>query len=255
MQCCNIGRLAPVWRIPPLGDGVLFAALAALGFVIEAEAQEHWTPLEWQPKLHGWNRDANDNQVEDDIEAMDPNARIDVILDCNDCPVQEDLDRFAAFGTVGFVGNAITSVQLMGVRAGDALTLANDERVAMVEIARQVKLRLNISNPAIRVRRSNRYSPNTAEDQFPTIDGTGVNIAIIDTGVDDAGTTGAHPSVAGKFVGGFNALTGMQENPDDDWPRGHGTCVAGIALGTGGLPPVPVRVHSAESRPARGWSM
>ncbi|MCK4680891.1 S8 family serine peptidase, partial [bacterium] len=60
--------------------------------------------------------------------------------------------------------------------------------------------------------------------------GSGVNIAIIDSGVDDA-----HPALAGKFVAGYDGFTqlgGPGVNPDDDmvgWY--HGTFVAGIIMG------------------------
>lgn len=46
---------------------------------------------------------------------------------------------------------------------------------------------------------------------------------------------GIHESLPSwKFIGGFSTFTGLEENPDDDGANGHGTFVAGIALGTGG---------------------
>jgi len=67
------------------------------------------------------------------------------------------------------------------------------------------------------------------EDAFPSIDGAGVNIAIFDSGVDDD----IHESFTGKFVAGYDAINDVNANPDDD--IGHGTHVAGTALGTGGV--------------------
>jgi hypothetical protein len=192
-----------------------------------------FTPPQWQPELGSrWNRDADDTNVEDDIEALPPGDVIDVILDLNDCPQSADLVRFAALGQIRLVGQHLSVVVLRGVTAANAVLLGQDPRVAMVELERQATTALDTSVRAIRVRSSSSYS-NTVEDDCPELDGTGVNIAILDTGVDD----GQHESLpASKFVGGFNCVGGtgacVAGNPNDQ--HGHGTHVAGIALGTGG---------------------
>lgn len=85
---------------------------------------------------------------------------------------------------------------------------------------------LDVATRSIKARSSPEYFPNTLEDRGLT--GSGINICVIDSGVDD----NIHESLIGKFVGGFNAITDTIGNPDDD--NGHGTRVAGIALGTGG---------------------
>lgn len=209
---------------------LILLALAVLAGPAVLEAQECVTPLGWQPKLGShWNRDANGNNVEDDIEAMAPGEILNVLLDLNDCATPSDLGRFAAAGTVGYIGRSVSVVQLLGVTAAEAEALGDDPRVAMVEIDREVTAQLDLSNPAIRVRASGTYSPDTVEDRFPGVDGTGINIAVLDTGADD----GQHESLpAARFVGGYNAFTGVEGNPNDD--HGHGTHVAGIALGSGG---------------------
>jgi serine protease AprX len=226
------------------------AVLLASVFAPAVEAQQPlqpprgcFTPPQWKPKLGTqWNRDANNNNVEDDIEKIAPDAAINVILDLNQCPSAADLSRFGAFGQVGFVGRFLSVVQLRGVKVSDALLLAQDPRVAMVELERPVTPSLDISTQAIRVR-SGFYSPNTVQDACP-LDGTGVTIAIIDTGVDDQ-TVASTPHEGfppGKFLGGFICTAGngscISANPDDSQVSvGHGTHVAGIALGTGGTSP------------------
>jgi len=209
------------------------ALVLLLGFLGAANVQaiECVTPLAWQPKLGDrWNLDANDNNVEDAIEGLIATSTFDIVLDLNDCPTSQDLSRFAQFGTVGYIGKSISVVQLLDVTPADAIALGQDPRVSMVEIDHVATVLLDVSNPAIRVRASGVYSPNTLQDQFPSLTGAGVTIAILDSGVDD----GQHESLpATKFVGGFNVFNNFtEENPDDQF--GHGTHVAGIALGTGG---------------------
>ena len=89
----------------------------------------------------------------------------------------------------------------------------------------------DIANPAVKAKQSNEYSPNTAWDLGYT--GKGINIAIMDTGVDDA-----HPSLKGKMLAGVDFTKPELFFPrdgsyDPDDTNGHGTTCAGIATGTG----------------------
>lgn len=205
--------------------------LLALFCAVDAQAIECVTPLAWQPKLGDrWNLDANNNNVEDAIEGVVAASTLDIVLALNDCPTPQDLARFAQFGTVGYIGQSISIVQLLDVTPAAAIALGQDPRVAMVEIDHKAAVALDVSSRAILVRASSEYSPNTVENQFPSLTGAGVAIAILDSGVDD----GLHESLpATKFVGGYNVFTRQEENPNDG--LGHGTHVAGIALGTGGM--------------------
>ncbi|WP_048151195.1 S8 family serine peptidase [Palaeococcus ferrophilus] len=56
-------------------------------------------------------------------------------------------------------------------------------------------------------------------------DGTGITVAVIDTGID-----GNHPDLKGKIVGWYDVVNGKTYAYDD---QGHGTHVAGIIAGTG----------------------
>jgi len=58
-----------------------------------------------------------------------------------------------------------------------------------------------------------------APQVWPVAKGDGVNVAIVDTGIDYT-----HPEIKDHYQGGFNAITGTSDPRDDD---GHGTHVAG----------------------------
>lgn len=62
--------------------------------------------------------------------------------------------------------------------------------------------------------------------QAAGITGTGVRVAVIDTGIDYN-----HPDLAGVYAGGYNALNDNATGPMDD--NGHGTHCAGILAATG----------------------
>lgn len=97
-------------------------------------------------------------------------------------------------------------------------------------------------------------------------DGTGLVVAVVDTGVD-----ATHPDLAGKVLPGFDAVTKDSDGRRD--PHGHGTHVAGIiaatprnGIGGAGLAPgvqiLPVRVldetgYGDDSDVARGvlWAV
>jgi subtilisin family serine protease len=55
---------------------------------------------------------------------------------------------------------------------------------------------------------------------WPIAKGDGINVAIVDTGIDYT-----HPELKDRYQGGFNAVTGTNDPRDDE---GHGTHVAGI---------------------------
>ncbi|NOR48587.1 MAG: S8 family serine peptidase, partial [Methanosarcinaceae archaeon] len=57
------------------------------------------------------------------------------------------------------------------------------------------------------------------------INGTGVNVSIIDTGINYN-----HPDLASNYIGGYDFVNKDTDPMDDNW---HGTHVAGIVAGTG----------------------
>ncbi len=198
-----------------------------------------------------WYYDQNENKIDDRIESIaaeNPDSLIGMIIDFRHYPEEPDISRFLDFGTLNYRMRYIPSFSLENVRAEDAFSIAGDMDVVMVELDAIVQASVATSVRALKARPSTLYSPNTAWEAG--YKGSGINIGILDTGVDDG-----HPSLDDmdddpatndpKFVAGFDATTRPRAatNPDDDnkyywngawYETFHGTHVAAIALGTGG---------------------
>ena len=66
-----------------------------------------------------------------------------------------------------------------------------------------------------------KIGANTVHAQYPMLAGTGIKVALIDTGVDRF-----HPDLKQHISGGYNSLAGRKPTDWDD-DNGHGTHVAG----------------------------
>jgi subtilisin family serine protease len=203
----------------------VLAILAAL----PAQAWECFSPREWQPKLVSEVMDANGNFIHDALDALPPEDVVDVVIDLNECATDEDLARFEQFGEIALVGDLVSFVVLQDVVVGELADIVRDPQVAFVEGDAATAPMIEISRQVV--------GADLVQSAYG-YDGSGVTIAILDTGVDD-GTHVGLPSTA--YVGGIDcSLTPpsctVGANPDDvsSFSFSHGTSVAGVALGRGG---------------------
>ena len=221
---------------------VFVLVLTELGLGCALAAASSFTPLEWQqvvkkhsiPGMVGqrkhttWVRDQNRNFIDDEIERrFRPGEAVNVIVDLNQCLPADNIQKlFSGFGQIKYIGKLITFVVLDNVLFDELPRLAALPEVAMIEWQEPLYALNDVSNRAVQARSSVTYAGKAAEDMGFT--GTGVNIAIVDSGLDDT-----HEAFTAKFVAGFNALNpadpgdGSTHPPDDTT---HGTHVAGIAL-------------------------
>ena len=231
------------------------AALASLLFLVFAAPAfaTPFTPLEWQGqgqrftakgevpgKLLTWNRDRDHNFIDDLLDGRPPSEKVDVIVDFNRCVTcceggaeHEALTFLRRLGKVDHISSIVTFAVVLQVPVSELRAIAERPEVAMVEWLVPSRLMTNVSVPAVRVAASGTFSPNTVQDAFPAITGAGMTIAVIDSGVDNAGGSGTTSNMfpAGTFLGGGNCLTDPCTIGDPDDDNGHGTNVAGIALG------------------------
>jgi subtilisin family serine protease len=177
--------------------------------------------------------DQNNNKLHDSLEPA-PESKKGLYIQYRRKTTYQDVSALEELGVeVVYRCKYINMIETKIVPKEILLVIANLPGVIFVEPTVEFKPLLDISARALKARESNEYSPNTAWELGAT--GKGVNIAIFDSGVDDN-----HPSFENKFIAGvdFSNTGGTitpkdgSFNPDDN--DGHGTSVAGIALGTGG---------------------
>jgi subtilisin family serine protease len=176
-----------------------------------------------------WPGDNNHNGLEDTIENMDRDTVVDILIDFKYLPGTTDIEALKNAGVqVTYISKYINTVAAREVPVSSLQDILLLPGVVMIERQAEYVPLLDVSVPAMKVGPSSTYT-NVARDFGVT--GDGIVIAIIDTGVDDD-----HDSLEGKFIAGADFSGGIIsfKNPDDK--EGHGTHVAGTAMGTGGNP-------------------
>ncbi|NCF97057.1 MAG: S8 family serine peptidase [Euryarchaeota archaeon] len=178
-----------------------------------------------------------------------------IVVDFAWHPGQDEIDELVAVlrshgweadGSWFQVMDSIDSIVVDHVPVSSLVEILALESVVVIEMQNLMDMHLESANPATRILPSDVYS-GTVYDRGYT--GENVVIAVLDSGVDnehrslndfddqnDAPDLDANSYDDQKWVGGYDA-TSQASNPDGsqdpDDGQGHGTHVAGIALGTG----------------------
>ena len=207
------------------------------GFDVPEQAEAAWlsdtTP--W------WERtalDENRNAIHDSLESYVGTTGIGLSYG-----VEVDEGHLADLAAMNLsvvdVIESVDAVLLGQVDASLALQLAALEDVVMVERYGNIVLYGDIQTPAVKARNSSFY-PMGAWDLGFT--GKDVNIAMVDTGVDNE-----HPGLNEKFIAGYDAVCYLHSDPtctaggvretdgtyDPDDGHQHGTACMGMAAATG----------------------
>ena len=206
------------------------------------------TPIQQEPQWAGietawWDissYDINRNGVHDSIESATGMVGMGVSYDIEVTEVQ--LRELASLGIV--VVDTLESINsvLIGLQEVYlAESITNLSNVVMVHQYGAVKFYGDIQTPNVKARNSSIY-PDAAWNFGVT--GKGVNIAMVDTGVDNE-----HPGLVGKFVAGYDAVCYLHTDPtcvaaglgaretdgsfDPDDGNQHGTACIGMSSATG----------------------
>ena len=188
-----------------------------------------------------WERttlDLNRNRIHDHLEVASGTIGVGVSYTV---PVTEH--HLLALDALGVphthVIDAVDAVLLGFIDAAMAPAIAQLDDVAMVEQYGGVVLYGDVQTPAVKAVNSSVY-PVGAWDLGVT--GEGINIAMVDTGVDNE-----HPGLNEKFIAGFDAVCYVHSDPvcvaggaretdgtyDPDDGHQHGTACMGMAAATG----------------------
>ena len=188
-----------------------------------------------------WERttlDANRNGIHDSLESGDPLQWVG--LSYSRDVGSSDLLSLMSLGLVPRVHVPAVNALLLGQVETDLLhQLSGLEGVVMVEEYGRLEFFGDIQTPATKASSSDIY-PAGAWDLGVT--GSGVNIALTDTGVDSE-----HPGLMGKHVAGYDAVCFVHSDPmcilaggrqsdgsfDPDDGNQHGTACMGMAAATG----------------------
>lgn len=191
----------------------------------------NYTPPSWQADDFQWSRDQSPNDGLDDAltaPAIDPPYRLIVNYRC--CVTQDDLNGIMAIDPTLTLWQSqyLTTVVVDGVTAETILGVAQNimalNNVVFIEKDRYTVPALDVSVPSICVRWGAvpECDGNVEDDYW--LNGSGVNIAIFDTGVDNTHSGFTYTN----FVAGYDAFLDTYMDPVDT--NGHGTHVASIAL-------------------------
>ena len=183
------------------------------------------TPPAWMGTNVVWNRDVQPRNGIDDTIDNSTNQVFDVVVNFRSCPTSSDVGALNGLGTNQIELTYLSSIALGGVAKTNITKIAAMTNVAFIEQQFAFATNLTVSVPSMCVNAGSVSCANNA--RALGYDGTGVNIAIIDTGVD----IGHAAFAATPQIGAYNAVThafGFANIADGN---GHGTHVASIALG------------------------
>lgn len=215
-----------------------------------------------------WGRDVDRDGIDDRLEAAaisDPTGRAPVAIHYLYAPTgaeETGLHTLGAKSTyvMGSLDDIVATVPYSALA-----TIRASPGVVAVEKLHPVTFDLDVAAPAVRLREASGVPPDGLDHELSAhedhaVRGQGMVIAVVDTGVnnlheslddlDDVASTSdpkllhrTDPLTGAVTLAGFYAGAGSLTEPqvldtvgcvDPADPHGHGTHVAGIAVGTGG---------------------
>ena len=198
-------------------------------------------PIWWDSDADWWTHtslDMDKNGIHDSLQSTE--GIVNIGLSYSRPVLQSDIVLLNSLGYSVNVELPVVNALLLGdVNSSDIWNLADIEGVVMVERYGSLKFFGDIQTPSVKARNSTEY-PIGAWDLGVT--GSGMNIAMVDTGVDNE-----HPGLSGKFVAGYDAVCFVHSDPqcilaggrqddgsfDPDDGNQHGTACMGMASASG----------------------
>ena len=195
----------------------------------------------WDPQIEWWKvttLDLDRNNIHDSIQTA--TGPVNVGLSFSRDVSEEDHKELQLMGFDIHLELPVVNAILLGeIDPHEAEGLSKLNGVVMVERYGSLEFYGDVQTPAVKASNSSEY-PVGAWDLG--LSGKGINIAMVDTGVDNE-----HPGLEGKFVAGYDAVCYMHSDPqcvlaggreddgsfDPDDGNQHGTACMGMASATG----------------------
>ena len=207
-------------------------------------------PVAGSVAWHHFMQDSNGDLIDDSL-ALLGDGTTDLFVRYDHYPTPTELAALRGEGlTPTYVSRAAQAVMLDDVPGTQLPRLTALPGVAYIEPQPELHWTLDVASPTLRARGSTTYSPDSAWELGYF--GAGINVAIMDSGVNNVATGSGgygHESLDDmdddpltpfdfKFIAGVDCTVGACVPGDPELgDSGHGTHVAGIAVGTGGRGP------------------
>ena len=199
-------------------------------------------PISWDELTPWWESttmDLDRNKIHDSLQSETGIVNVGISYSRN--IIDSDINALSMLGiNVNLELPVVNALLLGGVSSNQIEIISQLDDVVMVERYGSVVFYGDIQTPAVKASNSTEY-PVGAWDLG--VSGQGMNIALVDTGVDNE-----HPGLSDKFVAGYDAVcyvhtdpTCLLSNPlreddgsfDPDDGNQHGTACMGMASATG----------------------
>ena len=198
--------------------------------------------IPWDISIPWWETtmlDSNRDGVHDSL--ADETGMVNLGISYSRDVKESDIESLSLMGiNVNLELPSVDALLIGGVHVEKIEQLSNLDGVIMIERYGSVVFYGDIQTPSVKAKNSSEYSLGAWD---LGVSGKGMNIALVDTGVDNE-----HPGLSDKFVAGYDAVcyvhtdpTCLLSNPlreddgsfDPDDANQHGTACMGMASATG----------------------
>ncbi len=199
-------------------------------------------PIPWFNSLPWWETtslDSNRDRIHDSL--AEETGIVNLCLSYSRDVKESDIDSLSSLGiNVNLELPSVDALLIGGINVEMIEQISNLDGVVMVERYGSVVFYGDIQTPAVKAKNSSEYSLGAWD---LGVSGNGMNIALVDTGVDNE-----HPGLSDKFVAGYDAVCYVHSDPtcllsnplreddgsfDPDDANQHGTACMGMASATG----------------------
>ena len=198
--------------------------------------------IPWDKSIPWWETtmlDSNRDGVHDSL--TDETGIVNLGISYSRDVEESDIESLSLMGiNINLELPSVDALLIGGIHVDKIEQISNLDGVVMIERYGSVVFYGDIQTPSVKAKNSSEYSLGAWD---LGVSGNGMNIALVDTGVDNE-----HPGLSEKFVAGYDAVcyvhtdpTCLLSNPlreddgsfDPDDANQHGTACMGMASSTG----------------------